>query len=374
MANRENNPIRTAGPVWLGIDVGGTTVKLALFQADSCDAGDKAAAADIGDDAAAADIGDTAAAVDTGSLSHLTEIGRKVIPTRTENEGKQIMPDIAAAVRSLAEECGIPVSSIEGAGMGVPGPVLNKTDRGYPVAGCVNLNWTDICYPGEELRDLTGIRRICLLNDANAAALGELYFGARGKDASETTAVMITIGTGIGGGIITGGRIITGAFGAAGEVGHMPIVPADPLLQTLRSADSDFGAGADLEYFTSATGIARAASGLLQISGEDSALRTCGEVTAKDVFDAAKQGDSLALQIAEFFFNTLGQGLAAIASVVDPDLFIIGGGVAAAGGYLLDGLQEAYRRQVFHASRKTSFCLAQLGNDAGLLGPLVPLL
>lgn len=366
MVHRENNPIKTAGPVWLGIDVGGTTVKLALFRAGSRGTGDTASTAETADEAPAADAG--------GRLPHLTEIGRKVIPTRTENEGIRILPDIAAAVRSLAEECGIPVSSIEGAGMGVPGPVLNKTDRGYPVAGCVNLGWTGICYPGEQLRDLTGIRRICVLNDANAAALGELYFGARGKDASETTAVMITIGTGIGGGIITGGRIITGAFGAAGEVGHMPIVPADSLLQTLRSADPDFGAGADLEYFTSATGIARAASGLLWISGEDSVLRACEDVTAKDVFDAAKQGDPPALRIANFFFNTLGQGLAAIASVVDPDLFIIGGGVAAAGDYLLDGLREAYRRQVFHASRETGFFLAQLGNDAGLLGPLVPLL
>ena len=369
-SNKATNTAAAPGPVWLGIDVGGTTVKLALFQSG-------AKAADTGEAAKAADTAATTAI--PGQFGQLTEIGRTVIPTRTEEEGRQIMPDIAMAVQSLADEASILVSSIEGAGIGVPGPVLNHTDRGYPVAGCVNLNWNGIYYPGEELRDLTGIRHINVLNDANAAALGELYFGMQDadvtKDASRTTAVMVTIGTGIGGGIIAKGRIITGAFGAAGEVGHMPIVPADPLFQAIRAADPDYGKHADLEYYTSATGIARVTSKLLQFSKEPSILRKKrADVTAKDVFDAAKAGDPLAVRVADFFFNTLGQGLATIASVVDPDLFIIGGGVAAAGDYLLDGLQTAYRRMVFHASRGTSFRLASLGNDAGLLGPLVPLL
>ncbi|MBQ9060733.1 MAG: ROK family protein [Firmicutes bacterium] len=363
MANQTKKTVQPSGPVWLGIDVGGTTVKLALFQA-----GRQTAESD----------GDQAAGTFTSDFGQLTEIGRTVIPTRTEEEGRRIMPDIALAVQTLADEASILISSIEGAGIGVPGPVLNHTDRGYPVAGCVNLNWTGIYYPGEELRDLTGIRHINVLNDANAAALGELYFSAPAaeviKAASKTTAVMITIGTGIGGGIIDKGRIITGAFGAAGEVGHMPIVPADPLFQAILSADPDFGKHADLEYYTSANGIARVAAELLQFSNEASVLRKRKDVTAKNVFDAAKAGDPLAVRVIDFFFNTLGQGLATIASVVDPDLFIIGGGVAAAGDYLLDGLQTAYRRMVFHASRGTSFRLASLGNDAGLLGPLVPLL
>lgn len=415
MTNQENKSINTydsdTGHVWLGIDVGGTTVKLALFQSCSKPDGDQAADPMVPADQAAAGDGqapadqspaDPQAAADpmapadqaaadaqapedhesshliTSDLGQLTELGRTVIPTRTEEEGRRIMSDIAWAVQSLVDAAGIPIASIEGAGIGVPGPVLNRTDRGYPVAGCVNLNWTGIYYPGEELRDLTGIRHINVINDANAAALGELYFGAQTEDvtknASKTTAVMITIGTGIGGGIIAKGRIITGAFGAAGEVGHMPIVPADPLFRALQAADPDFGKHADLEYYTSATGIARIAVRLLQISRENSVLRRLKNVTAKDVFDAAKAGDPVAVKVADFFFNTLGQGLATIASVVDPDLFIIGGGVAAAGDYLLDGLTKAYRRMVFHASRGTSFRLASMGNDAGLLGPLVPLL
>ena len=338
---------------WLGIDVGGTTVKLALFR--------------------------------TGGESSLELVRRTVIPTRTEDSGVNILPDIADAIKRLADEADVPLDQIRGAGMGVPGPVLSKTEQGFPVVGCVNLGWRGkIYYPDAELQSLTGIENIYVCNDANAAALGELYFGSEvdadadaGSGANARTvssAVMITLGTGIGGGIISGGEIVTGAFGAAGEVGHMPVRPDTEFLQMIHEKDPSIPMYSDLEHYASASGIARITRAALNAFDTESVLRDVAEPQAKDLFDAAKAGDPLAERITGFFFDTLGQGLASIASVVDPELFIIGGGVAAAGDYLLDGIREAYRRQVFHASRETDFRLASLGNDAGLLGPLAPLL
>lgn len=350
-------------PFRLAIDLGGMSAKLGLFHS-----------------------GSNRPASGSGRIRRPALLGRTTVPTRLEEQGRYILPDIAAAAQKLAGSFSLSLSDISGAGIGVPGPVLPETDRGFPVKGCVNLGWEGILYPGETLRELTGIENIFVCNDANAAALGELYFGPS-QDALPSNAVMITIGTGIGGGIIQNGQIVTGAFGAAGEVGHMPVGPVHPLLRTLHESVPDLRLSADLEYYASARGIVRIANAVLKTSeyGElgtqafegPSALQEIarsGTLEARHVLDAAKAGDPAGLLTAEFFFETLGQGLAAIASVADPDLFIIGGGVSAAGDYLLQGLRQSYRRLVFHASRDTEFRLAVLGNDAGLLGPLVPLL
>ena len=378
-------------PIWLGIDLGGTTAKLALFRTSTVNPGET----------------ESASAIPKPLL-----LRRMVIPSRTEDGGSHVIPDIAAAAQKLAEEEGLSLQEIAGAGIGVPGPVLEETDQGYPVVGCVNLNLKGIHFMDRELQALTGIPRIAVCNDANAATLGELYFGSDNDTELPTNAVMVTLGTGIGGGIINSGRIITGAFGAAGEIGHMPISPGQPLLRQLHEAVPELKLTADLEYYASATGIARMAKAALRVveaasdfngtldfeathvsnSAADCAADTAGEfgfdpvlcrgsmlcsireIEARHVFDAAKNGDPLGLAVTSFFFDVLGQGLAAIASVTDPQIFIIGGGVSAAGDYLLDGLRKSYRQHVFHASRETAFRLATLGNDAGLLGPLVPLL
>lgn len=387
--------LESGTPILLGVDLGGTTAKLGLFRIQAPDS-------DGTWDGPAA-----------GEASKPDLISRMSIPTHTENDGVSIIPDIAEGIRKLSGEAGISAAQIHGMGIGVPGPVLPETDRGYPVNGCVNLNWAGIRYIDEELRDLTGIRRICVLNDANAAALGELYFGSRkegnppeggtaadtgpapgaGEGTTASSAVMVTIGTGIGGGIVHRGKILTGAFGAAGEFGHMPVSPAGELLQRLHGTDPSLKLTADLEYYVSATGISRMAAAALKEAGLPAFPSAAGSAAppvnpshagsvtagtappdARQVFDAAKKEDPVALAVTEFFFDVLGQGLASIASVVDPELFIIGGGVSAAGAYLLEGLRKSYRRHVFHASRETAFRLAVLGNDAGLLGPLVPLL
>ena len=438
--DKVKNTGRTPDSIWLGIDLGGTTAKLALFRSSNAEPQDTESASGIrkaGKIESADNIHSTGNSRFVASaIQRPVLLRRMVIPSRTEDGGSHVISDIAAAAQKLAEEEGLSLREIAGAGIGVPGPVLEETDQGYPVVGCVNLNLKGIHYMDRELQALTGIPRIAVCNDANAATLGELYFGSDNDTELPTNAVMVTLGTGIGGGIINSGRIITGAFGAAGEIGHMPISPGQPLLRQIHEVVPELKLTADLEYYASATGIARMAKAALRAveaasdfnrtsdpettpdfnrtfdpeatpdfnrtfdpeaahvsnsaagraaaiaceSGFDpvlcrgSMLRSIGEIEARHVFDAAKNGDPLGLAVTSFFFDVLGQGLAAIASVTDPQIFIIGGGVSAAGDFLLDGLRKSYRQKVFHASRETAFRLATLGNDAGLLGPLVPLL
>lgn len=213
-------------------------------------------------------------------------------------------------------------------------------------------------------------------------------------------AVVITIGTGIGGGVICNGKLVTGTGGAAGEIGHMPVAPDHPLLQRILEHGGDIRSSADLEYYVSANGIARMANAWVSVLKETDAPAASADLlpedspdpgtekglhlteknrspltekegsplTAKDVFDASKNGDPTAVEITDFFFDTLGKALASVASVTDPDVFIIGGGVSAAGDHLLDGLRSSYRKYVFHAMTDTEFRLAVMGNDAGLYG------
>ena len=356
--------------IYLSIDIGGTFTKLGLFR--------------VGEQAGQ----DAKPEIDCQSdFDYRSEfvcrpelVGRTEIPTRTEDEGVHIISDIFNAARKLIEENALTFADVCGVGFGVPGPVLPADDRGMPIDGCVNLNWSGIHYIDEEFRALSGIEQIRVINDANAAALGEYYFNPPVSGESES-AVMITIGTGICGGIVSDGKIIAGAFGAAGEIGHMPMSPAHPLLEKLCAINPSLQRSADLEYFASASGIVRMAKAALNEEAADgdllddrSSLWDCEQLDARAVINAAKNGAATAVLVMDFFFDTLGRGLAAVASVIDPEVFIIGGGVSAAGEYLLDGLCTSYRKYAFHASRNAAFRLATLENDAGLYGALVPLL
>lgn len=294
---------------------------------------------------------------------------RADIPTRLEMDGVHILPDIAEEISLLLEEAGIEMKDVLGIGAGVPGPVIQDENGCAVVNRCVNLNWDVKDVPGE-LAELTGAGRVALLNDANAAALGEAVCGGE----MDGTSVFVTIGTGVGGGIVTDGKAVTGAFGAAGEIGHMKVSPQHPLLDRIISAGGDIDRYGDLEYFASASGIARMASEALKVLSDDSSLRDIEVLDCKAVFDEAKAGDCLADELVSLFSDTLGTGLAAVAGVIDPDVFIIGGGVSAAGGFLLDRLVKDYRKTVFHASRETRFRLASLGNDAGMTGAACALL
>ena len=306
----------------LAIDIGGTNIKLALFDAKE----------------------------------RLALLDKTSIPTRTEAGGVHILQDAAETSMELLTERGLAPADVIGAGIGIPGPVLTE-GHAYVVNKCVNLGWDTVVQISKDFGELTKINKVTALNDANAAALGEYHASSLG-DMTAKSAVVVTLGTGIGGGVILDGKVVPGAFGAAGEIGHIPVCPTHPLMDQL--AAKGVATSGDLEYYASATGIVRVGRAIMD-SGS-------GDLSAKDILDAAKAGDELAGAVCDFCFDTLGIGLAAVSGVMDPVLYIIGGGVSAAGEYLLNGIHDAFVRHVFHASAKADFQLARLGNDAGLYG------
>lgn len=293
-----------------------------------------------------ADVGGTT--VKMGMFSHTGELLEKwEIATRVGKEGEHILPDIAESIeKKRAEKDG----NIMGIGMGIPGPV---TEDGT-VLKCANIHWP-VFNVKSELFNLTGVGSIKIGNDANVAALGEMWKGGgRGFD----SIVMVTLGTGVGGGVILGGKILTGTKGAGGEIGHMKVE---------RNEKDVCGCGGHgcLEQYASATGIVRMAKKELK---SDSALAMLDEITAKDVFDCAKAGDEYALYIVDKFSEYLGTALANIAHVVDPEAFVIGGGVSRAGDIIIKNVEKYYNDNVLFALRDKEFHLAELGNDAGIYG------
>lgn len=249
------------------------------------------------------------------------------------------------------DEKGIAKEDMAGVGIGAPGPI----DKDGVVHEAVNLGWGVF-----SIKDT--LEELCALpvragNDANVAALGEMW---KGGGQGYRNLVLVTLGTGVGGGIIINGEILSGASGAGGEIGHIHI-------QDEEEDACGCGNHGCLEQYASATGIVRLANRRLRRTEEDSVLRQ-GEVSAKSVFDAVKAGDNLAVQIAEEFGEYLGKGLAAIAGVVNPEAFVIGGGVSKAGDILFSYIEKNYRKYVFHGSRDVKFELATLGNDAGIYG------
>lgn len=236
--------------------------------------------------------------------------------------------------------------------MGVPGPV--KEDG--TVIKCVNLGW-GVFNAAEELSGLIGLP-VKVGNDANMAALGEYWQGG-GKDYN--TVVMVTLGTGVGGGIIINGKMLAGVNGAGGEIGHMTI--------DLEENDvCNCGKKGCLEQYASATGIVRLANRALQTSDKPSKLREVKYISAKEIFDAAKNGDNLALDLVEEHGRRLGLALSNVAEVIDPEVFVIGGGVSRAGEILINATKKYYQQYAFHACKNTKFELATLGNDAGMYG------
>ena len=299
-----------------GVDIGGTTVKIGIF-------------------------------TDDGKLLDKWEI-----PTRTDEGGKYILSDIAESVEDRRVEMGIDKKDVLGVGMGVPGPV--RADG--TVLRCVNLGW-GIFNVEEELSKLTGYV-VKSGNDANVAALGEMWQGG-GK--GHRNIVMVTLGTGVGGGIIINGKMISGVNGAGGEIGHICVNDSE----TEKCGCGNTGC---LEQYTSATGIVRSANILLNTTDKPSKLRTVQYISAKEIFDAAKDGDELAASLVENHGKVLGKALAQIACVVDPEIFVIGGGVSRAGDILVDTTKKYFLEYAFHACRTTQFALATLGNDAGIYG------
>ena len=298
-----------------GIDVGGTTVKCGLFTVD-------------------------------GEVLDKWEI-----ETRTEDNGVNILPDVAATIKAKIDEKQLNAEEIAGVGIGVPGPVNDQGE--VPVA--VNLHWgfTPI---EKELSKMTGLT-VKAGNDANVAALGEMWLGA-GK--GRKNIVMVTLGTGVGGGIIIDGKPLVGAHGAGGEIGHLCV----NYEETDHCGCGNTGC---LEQYASATGITRLANIRLAKDDAKSVLRE-QEVSAKTVFDAVKAGDAVAKEIAEEFGKYLGHAMANLAAVADPSAIVIGGGVSKAGEVLIEYVEKNFKERAFFANKDTEFVLATLGNDAGICG------
>ncbi len=299
-----------------GIDLGGTTVKIAYFN-------------------------------ELGQLLDKWEI-----PTVTADNGVQILPDIAASVTGYLRDRGIAKSHIIGLGIGVPGPVDGKG----VVNKCINLGW-GVFNIEKALSELTGLP-VRAGNDANVAALGEAWKGgAEGCD----NMVLATLGTGVGGGILIDGRPVSGVHGAGGEIGHLVLEPNEKE----RCNCGKFGCA---EQYCSATGVVRVAKRYLAANHAPSSLRDVENLTCKDVFDAAAAGDGAALAILEQVYEYLGRFFSMICGVVDPEVVVIGGGVSRAGQVLLDGIEKYFSKYIFHASSSVRFALASLGNDAGAYG------
>ena len=274
------------------------------------------------------------------------------LPTGADRPAEEIVRDMARAALLSLEQAGLERDAACALGVGVPGAVDARSGM---VLRTTNLDWRSLPL-GEQLKKLTGLP-VYLGNDADCAALGEVHAGAaRAYD----RAVMITLGTGVGGGIIVDGRMISGSTGAAGEIGHIHVDDTETDV-------CNCGNKGCLEQFASATGITRLANKKLASTDMDSVLRG-GEVSAKTVFDAVKARDPLAMEVAEQFGKYLGDALAAVAGVVNPEAFVIGGGVSKAGEVLIDYIRPHYEKSVFHGSREAKFALATLGNDAGIYG------
>lgn len=305
----------------LGIDVGGTTVKLAFIDEE-------------------------------GTVEEKWEI-----TTNREENGKFIMQDVAETVLEKVNELNINKEQILAAGVGAPGYI--DVENGV-IVEAVNLGWKN--YPiQKELEQLLNIP-VVVDNDANLAAGGEKWKGA-GEGADNLLAV--TLGTGVGGGIIAGGEIIHGESGLAGEIGHIAAVKDGGT----RCNCGKFGC---LETVASATGIARL--GLLAVQEKPegylkSMLDEVGKISAKDVFDGAKKGDAVAISVVKESMDHLGFALANLANALNPETIVIGGGVSKAGSYLVDYIREAFNRfTIPKIAKETTLKIAKLENDAGVIG------
>ena len=317
ITNIDEVEINPNGKYAYGVDIGGTTVKIGYFSTG-------------------------------GELLDKWEI-----PTVKTNQGEQILPDIAKSIKEHMAKKNITFDDLTGVGMGAPGPV----DGLGVIYGAANLGWGTFNISKRMSELLNGI---CVKsgNDANVAALGEMWKGgAQGYH----HVVAITLGTGVGAGVISNEKILAGCIGAAGEVGHIHVVDDEP---------DTCGCGNQgcLEQYASATGVVKMAKRMLEKSKKESSLRALKDITAKDVWDAVKAGDELAKELAEEFGKLLGKGLSFVADVVNPEIFVIGGGVSKAGNVLIEYCQKYYIKYVFKGSRDAKIVLAALGNDGGIYG------
>lgn len=274
------------------------------------------------------------------------------IKTDKSNNGKNILIDIAKSVSVKLAMKGIDKKQVDGLGIGIPGAVTKGV-----VDKCINLGWGKVDVE-KELGTLCGLK-VYADNDANVAALGE-YEGGSGSQYSSI--ILMTLGTGVGGGVIIDGKIVQGFCGCGGEIGHITVNPKESLY-------CNCGKKGCLEQYASATGIRRIALNKLENSRKESSLREYGEdLTTKDIFDEAKKGDKLANEVVDFSTEILARTASNICYVFNPEAVILGGGVANAGDFLLDKIRDKFDAGNIYISGDTKICLASLGEKAGIFG------
>ena len=308
----------------IGIDLGGTSIKFAIISLEG-------------------------------------EIQQKwSIPTNILDEGSHIVDDIIDTIRHRLELLGLTNENFAGIGMGSPGVVDRENGT---VIGAYNLNWKTLQPLKEKIEGALSLP-FFIDNDANVAAFGEKWMGAGGDQPDVT---FFTLGTGVGGGIIAENRLIHGVAGAGGELGHITVDFSN------RPFACTCGKKGCLETVASATGIVNLARRYSDEYAGDSELKARiddgQDVSAKDVFDLAKQNDPLALIVIRHFSKYLGIACSHVANMLNPSFIVIGGGVSAAGEFLLEGVHKEYEQLVFPQVRETTHLrLAELGNDAGVIG------
>ncbi|AKO94136.1 ROK family glucokinase [Priestia filamentosa] len=306
---------------WLiGVDLGGTTVKLAFVN-------------------------------QYGEIIYKWEI-----PTDKSNQGHNIPTDIAKSIDEQLEKCGEIKAKIMGIGIGAPGPV-KETNGSVDVA--VNLGWNK--FPLKDLLEVETGLPVFVDNDANIAAIGEMWKGA-GEGAKDL--LCVTLGTGVGGGIIAHGDIVRGVNGAAGEIGHITSVPEG-------GAPCNCGKTGCLETVASATGIVRLAKEKIAENGNTTMQRFYedGTLTSKEVFDCAREGDEVAKAVIEEVAFHLGLALANTANGLNPEKIVLGGGVSRAGDILLQAIKDRFNQFAFpRVAKGAEITIATLGNDAGVIG------
>lgn len=307
----------------IGIDLGGTSVKLAILTT-------------------------------AGDIQEKWSIKTNIL-----DEGSHIVPDIIESIKHRFETHGLTKEDFLGIGMGSPGVVDSTAGT---VIGAYNLNWKSLQLVKKQFETELGLP-FFIDNDANVAALGEQWVGA-GENNPDV--VFMTLGTGVGGGVIAAGNLIRGVKGAGGELGHITVDFEAPF-------DCTCGKKGCLETVASATGIVNLSRRYAEEYAGDAKLKQMiddgQEVTAKDVFDLAKEGDDLALIVYRHFSDYLGVACANIAAVLNPAYIVLGGGVSAAGEFLLEGVRKVFAENSFpQIKESTQLVLATLGNDAGVLG------
>ncbi|GAA3024487.1 ROK family glucokinase [Tetragenococcus solitarius] len=306
----------------MGIDLGGTTVKFAILTTEG-------------------------------------EIQQKwSIKTNILDEGSHIVPDIIKSINHRLDLYDMKAQDFIGIGMGTPGSVDRQKGT---VVGAYNLNWKTTQPVKEQIEKETGIP-FALDNDANVAALGERWKGAGDN---EPNVVFITLGTGVGGGIIMESELLHGVAGCAGEIGHITVEPD--------GFECTCGKKGCLETIASATGIVRIARKLAEEYAGASYLKqrldNGEELTSKDIFELAGQEDRLAMMVVDRICYYLGLACGNIGNLLNPSSLILGGGVSAAGEFLREKVVNYFKQFTFpQVTESSKVKLAQLGNDAGIIG------